>query len=335
MMFNAIGDLAQSLSMRRQNASAQADIMRLTAELSSGQVSDVSSQLNGSFGQLSDIENRMALNAAQRTASVEASTLAGTMQGSLEMVQNRVTDLAGRALTIGQTDDGTSPKLVAAAARGTLDGVISALNGSVAGRPIFAGNSVVASPLAGADELMAAARSAVSGANDAAGVIAALDTFFDAAGGGFETLIYQGGRNDMAPSRLGGGEEVSLSIRADDPAIRTILKDIVSAALSGDDTLALTGAERVSLMRGSAASMTAGLDGLTGLRANLGFAEERIGQSISRNSAEHTSLKMARGDLLSVDLFETASALEQAQLRLETIYTLTARTSRLNLVNFL
>ena len=77
------------------------------------------------------------------------------------------------------------------------------------------------------------------------------------------------------------------------------------------------------------------LDGVTGLRSDLGFAQERIAQSTARNAAERTSLYMARGELLSIDAFEAASALEEVHTQLETIYMITARTSRLSLVNFL
>lgn len=335
MMFHAVGDLAQSLSLRRQSASAQSDVMRLTQEMSSGEVAHVSEHLQGSFGQLADMENRLAVNEPRRMAGAEAATQAATMQGALELIQNRLTDLSDRAMVVSQASEGPALASLGRSANQTLGTIISALNVEVAGRPVFAGSSLNAAPLASAADTMAAARSAVSGAVDAAGVRAALDTFFDMAGGGFETVIYQGGTADLTAFRLGEGEEVVLAIRADDPKVRAILKDTVMAALAADESLALDGAERVSLMRDAGAAMRAGLDQLVGLRANLGFAEERIGHSISRNAAEHSALKMARSDLLAVDLFETASALEQAQLRLETIYTLTARTARLNLVNFL
>jgi len=74
---------------------------------------------------------------------------------------------------------------------------------------------------------------------------------------------------------------------------------------------------------------------VTRLRADLGAAEARIGQAESRIAAETTALQIARNDLVSVDVFETAGELEQVQFQLETLYTLTARAARLNLVNFL
>jgi flagellar hook-associated protein 3 FlgL len=48
-----------------------------------------------------------------------------------------------------------------------------------------------------------------------------------------------------------------------------------------------------------------------------------------------TSLNIARNDLASVDMASTAVDLEQIQSQLEMLYTLTARSARLSLMNFL
>ena len=335
MMFHAIGDLAQSLTLRRQSAEAQSDVLRLTQELSSGRVSDVALHLQGSFGQLADMESRITVNTAQRSANAEAATQATVMQDSLEMVQGRLGDLSQRILAVGSSPGDPALSALTKGATETLDSIVSALNATAAGRPLFAGNALDSPPLVRASEILTAARVAVAGAVDADDVMTALDTFFDAPGGGFENAVYQGGTEDMAPHRLGHGEEVSLSIRADDPKLRAALKDTVAAALAGDDTLTLDLDARHKLMGMSGASMSGSVDGIIGLRSDLGFAEERIDQASSRNAAERTSLEMARNGLVSADPFDTATALEDAQLRLEMIYTLTARTQRLNLVNFL
>jgi flagellar hook-associated protein 3 FlgL len=335
MNSHSIGDLAQSLTLRRQSASLKSELIRLTQELSSGQVADVTRHLNGNFDQIGDIENRIALSDARGVAVNEALIHATAMQVALEHVQTQMVDASGVATLASDAAGGSAISAAAFSARGALDAIVSALNTEVAGRPVFAGTSLDASPIASADTLMDAVISAVSGATDALGVIAALDAFFGDSGGGFETVIYQGGSQDMSPFRLGEGEAVRLSIRADNSVLRGALKDTVMASLVGEDTLALNGGERLALLRQASGSMRTQIDGLTNLRSDLGYAEGRIGQSASRNAAERTSLLMARGDLLSVDLFDTASKLEQVQLQLETIYTLTARTSRLNLVNFL
>ena len=103
-----------------------------------------------------------------------------------------------------------------------------------------------------------------------------------------------------------------------------------------DDTaLGLTEADRVALAQEAGVALRTGQEGVVRLQSQLGFAEERIAQAESRIETEITSLGIARNDLLSVDVAESASALEQVQSQLELLYTITARSSRLNLANFL
>jgi flagellar hook-associated protein 3 FlgL len=71
------------------------------------------------------------------------------------------------------------------------------------------------------------------------------------------------------------------------------------------------------------------------LRGNLGFAQARIEQAQTRNESEIAALEIARSDLLSIDPYEAATRLEAAQTQLETLYSVTARLSRLRLVDFL
>lgn len=335
MSFHAIGDLAQFMTARRHNASLQSRMSQLTQELSTGETANVSRHLNASFAQLADVEHQLAVNAAHKTVGSEAAVHAAAMQGALNLVQTQLSDISGTALLAGNGAGGPSLSAVSAAARGGLDTIISALNTSVAGRSVFAGTASDAAPLIDAAGLMNRVRAAVSGAGDTAAVLTALDTFFNAPGGGFETDIYNGGDQSLGAFRLGAGESVQLSIRAEDPALRSVLKNMAVAALANDDQLTLNQSDRVKLLRESGSAMLSDIDGITGIRADLGVAESRIDRSIARIGAETTSLSMMRNEMMSIDRFETASSLEQVQLQLETIYTLTARTSRLNLVNFL
>ncbi len=335
MSFHAIGDLAQFMTTRRHSANLQSRIGQLTHELSTGRTSDVTRSLNASFGHLADVEHQISLNSAFETAATEASVQAGAMQTVLGLVQSQVTDISGTAMLAGNGLNGPALASAAATARGGLDSMVAALNTGVAGRPVFGGTALDSAPLVSSDTLMNAVLVAVSPASDAASVIAALDAFFDTPGGGFETDVYAGGDQDFAAFQLGGGESVQLAVRADNEALKAVLKDTVMAALAGEASLSLSHGERLSLMQQAGNSMLTSVDGVIRIRSDLGVAEARIDQSVARIGAERTSLSMARNELMSVDLFETATALEQAQLQLETIYTLTARTSRLNLVNFL
>jgi flagellar hook-associated protein 3 FlgL len=250
-------------------------------------------------------------------------------------VQTQLTDISDLALLAGGGVDGPQLDAAATGARAGLDAIVSALNTSVSGRPLFSGSDLDSSPLPGSEALMSSVRSALIGATDAAAVRAALDGFFDSPGGGFDAAVYRGGNQDLAAVDLGAGESVRLSLRADDAALRSALKNTVIAALAGDAAITLGRGDRVALMQEAGRALLSDIDAVTGIRSDLGFAEARIDRAVARSSAEQTSLSMMRNEVMSVDLFETASALEQLQLQLETFYTVTARTSRLNLVNFL
>ena len=73
----------------------------------------------------------------------------------------------------------------------------------------------------------------------------------------------------------------------------------------------------------------------TVLAGRLGVVQAVIDQAQTRNSAEESALKLARSDLLSVDSYEATTRMEAAQNQLETLYAVTARLSRLSLVDFL
>jgi flagellar hook-associated protein 3 FlgL len=228
-----------------------------------------------------------------------------------------------------------APSLLATEARGALSAIIGALNGDSAGRTLFSGDRTDVAPLRSADALLAELRTALAAETDRAGIEAALDTFFDGPAGGFEREIYRGGAGAAAGVSLGAGETVALRIRADDPALRAQIKNTAMAALLDDDSLALSGAERRAMAGDLGQRLLAGQDGVIGLRAQLGSAEARIADAQGRLGAEQTSLAIARNDLVSVDVFASATALAAVQFQLEALYTVTARSARLNLAAFL
>ncbi len=335
MNVQSLGDLAQTFAARRQNVQIKQQATRLTEELASGKTADVTQHLAGNFGHLSDIEHDLLVLDSYRVSAQTARFFSAAMQTSLENIQTLTGDLGSTALVAG-TSTGVTPLIsVSAEGKASLDGIIASLNTELAGRSLFSGTDIEAIPLVSADNLLSEVRTALIGTNTAADVITALDTFFDTPGGAFETLIYQGGTASLSPYQLGNGESVTLDVRADDTAFRTILKYTALAAVVNESTLTVSGSDRQELVRHTGEQLLASQDQLIEMRANLGFAEARIDQSEIRISTELSSLEYARGSLLSVDKFKTATELENIQIQLETLYTLTARASRLSLVNFL
>lgn len=335
MNLHTTGDLAQSFALRRQGNTLRQQMDRLTQELSGGRAADLTRHLSGNLARLAEIEHDLATLGAYRVAAQEVTVDAGAMQAALGKVQDVSAALSGDAITVGSVNGGVRIDTFAATARNALGAVFGALNSDVAGRALFSGTRSDRAPLASPDILLNDLRTIIAGAGDTAAVKTAIDSYFDTPGGGFETSIYLGGTTDLAPSLLGSGESVTLSIRADDTALRQQLKAMALAALADDPGLALPESARRDLVREAGVALLAGQDRLTALRADLGATEARLDQSATRIAAEITSLQMSRNTLISVDPFETASALEQVQLQIETLYTLTARASRLTLVRFL
>ena len=65
------------------------------------------------------------------------------------------------------------------------------------------------------------------------------------------------------------------------------------------------------------------------------MAEAQIDAAQARNANESFALQIARNDLVSADPYETASKLQETEAQLEMIYTITARMTRLSLLDYM
>lgn len=333
MVFSGIGDLARHYGMQRHISGLNREMSRLTEELSTGRHADLTKHLSGRHDQLAHVEHALALLQGYGVARAEAAGDLAAMQNALQRVQMLGETLNHAALQA--SDNAAALDNLAEQAHGNLQDMIGALNAGHAGRALFAGQAVDESPLAGAGTLLSDLGDALDGAQGREAVIRVLDDYFGRPGGGFTANIYQGSHMDLAPYELGAGEAVSAALRADDPALRDLLKHTALAALVTDERLDLAPAARHELARHAVDQMIPAQGRLTQIRARLGFAEARLEQAASRMAAETTSLTLLRNNLTAVDPAETATELQAAQSQLEMLYAVTARSARLSLVNFL
>ena len=334
MKIQSIGDLAQSLMLRQQNAGLKQTMQRLTSELSTGRVQDTSKHLSGDYSRLTDIERSMTLLAGYKTAGNEAAVFASATQFALERMQSVTSDLGTDLIQISASTLSSVLETNSATALGQFESLVSALNTDVAGRGLFSGAATDRAAVVGADDLLADLRTAMAGAATAADLRAAADTYFGPAGG-FETTGYSGSNAPIAPMALRDGETVVLDIKADDQAFRNMLKETALAALATDPAFGLSRTEQAEVMNTAGQNLLTVQDDLTNLRAGVGFAEARIENFQARTEAERISAEYAKGALLSVDPYEAATRLEDAQFQLESLYSVTVRLSRLNLTSFM
>lgn len=335
MTVNSIGDLARGFVLRQQGDLLKSQMTRLTEELSSGVTTNTTRHLSGNFMQLGDVKHKLAMLGSHRVVAEQGRIESAAMQTALDRIAREAGLLSDTALALGTGTGASSFSTLSKEARGTVGAILSTLNVSAGGKSLFSGDAVTSPAVSRLDDFMIAIRNAAAGSASAADVTAAMDDFFETPGGGFETLVYQGSTSPRASFPLGEGESVSLDLRADDPAIRATLKQAAIASLLDDPGVILTSADQVELVRQVGEALLNTQNRVTGIQADLGFAESRIDRAASRISTEMYVLTEVQAELLAIDPFAAASELETVQIRLETLYTLTSRMSRLNLVNFL
>ena len=333
MNMYSIGDMAQIFLSRRQNMLLKNQINDLTTALSTGVVADKTSHLGGNYGYLTDIEHDLEVLKGYKVAANEASTMTEIMQGALEQIQDSMEGVQQSAVMVTSTTNIAAITTTSIAAIDSLNQIVSSLNTFSGGRALFSGTDVGTTPLVSADDILTNALAAVGGATTVADIDAALETYF--MGAGFNTDIYQGGTDFLSPIQLGEGESVDLTLKADDVALRAVMKATVMTALATDPALGLSVAEQGELVQLGGAQLFSAHSELTGVRAKLGFTEARVEESLTRIATESLGLEYAKSELIAADPFEIAARLENAQFQLEALYTVTARTASLNLMNYL
>lgn len=336
MTFTAIGDLAQSLQLRRENARLSADLQRLTTELATGRKADLRTSLSGDFGSLAAFEATITRLDAFNTAAAEARQRADTVQLSLGLVAEE----AGRAAnSLLLSETGGQPALVdiaAGDAARVFDTAISALNVQFAGETLFGGRSTDGPALADTETILAALETAATGAGvaTAADLEAVVDAWF-APGGDFDTVAYLGTTDPRAPARIGPNSEAAAPPLASDPALRDTLAGLALATLVDRGALPGLFEERAAATQRAGEKLIQSGDALTDLRAAVGVSQERIALAETTNAAERAAADLARNELIAADPFEAATALEATRVQIETLFSITARLSRLSLSEFL
>jgi len=333
--FVSIGDMALHFHMRQQNTQLKADIQRFAKEMTAGLTTDVSKTVKGDFLPLSEIERSLTVLSSFERANTEAALYASTMQTSLETLQD-ITHTVGPILL--QASNARQPSLIETAAgdaKQKFIATVSTLNTQIAGRNLFSGAATDSKSLASAESILTALQTAIAGKTTTAEVWTAVNTWFDAPGGGFESSAYIGSDIGVSSFQIGTNDQAALDIKANHSAFRETLKGLAVAALVSEGALSGDPDEQFSLIESAGEHLLGAEGGLVALRAHVGFVEAQIENASAQNVAEKSAMEVAWNSLIGVDEFDAAARLQAAQSQLETLYTLTARISRLTLADYL
>ncbi|SOC06714.1 flagellin [Rhodobacter maris] len=336
MKYVSVGDMAQTYTMRNHNAQLKTTMTRLSEELVTGVAQDVGAAVGGDFTALASITHSLQRIESYDQAAKEMALSTSTQQTALETIQTHAQSVGSELVAAGTTGVSTSVDATLQDAAYRFSSIVQSLNVSVSGRYLMSGVATDTRPVASADDILAALKAETSGMTTATEIIEAVNDWFDqpeGSGSGFLDEAYFGSTTATSAVAVSETESAQLTVTAADPAIRNMLKGFALAALATDDTLSETA--RAALASSAGGQIINAENALTTTRANLGSVEELISDAQTRNANQKTALSLAQLDLIGVDEYDTATALEAVETQLETLYTLTSRLSQLSLTDYI
>ncbi|MBN2759439.1 MAG: hypothetical protein JXQ79_02980 [Rhodobacteraceae bacterium] len=327
-------DASQSMMLRRMGAQLKNNVSKLTTELSSGQHLDKPRALNGALAHLAHIEHGLRLSARHIETANFLSTIVSAQQEALGRLGEITQTLALDFQISKQGPDSLVMSDATARARDGFADVIGLLNTKVAGRHLFSGAAGDQRPYADPDVILNALLTSLPATSSTADIRDHVQAWF-AEGGGFDTIAYLGGAEASTGIDLGGGVSVQPGISGADPALRKSLAGLALGAIGEALTPRLSAPERRSLLDMSAEALFGAEASRIALAAQTGAMEARIDEAKTRAQSTGATLEIARTELLAADPYQTATALEAATQRLDALYLVTARLSRLSLTEYM
>ncbi len=343
MSMTPAGDMANALFLRRQTATLKSIVARHSQELTTGKAADPLRKLRGDSALLASIErSRIALEAYDM-ATTEARLHTAAQQRVLERLRVDAMDVAGQLLNFGTAVPLQMVDTAGRIGKAAFEDAVNALNTQVGGRHIFSGVASDGPALKPPEDILTALRAAVAGATSAEEVAARVTAWFTPgdADEGFMEGAFDGSDTAKGPVSLSPGERIFMTVTAARPELRDLLSGLAMAALvghadaDGNRVLADQPSERAQLLATSAIKLAGAPVGVTALAGELGDTEARIEAATTRNANERTALELALNDLIAVDAYDAATRLEEARVRIESLFALTARLQRMTLTEFL
>lgn len=328
-----LGDMAHSFLLRKQSLALQRESQRLSTEVATGRAPDTAGAVKGDLVPLSAIETSLRRLEGYKSATADAELYATAMQATLGKIDKLSEDLATTLLSAGRGGQTRMLPNAGVDAEGRLDSALTALNIQVGGRTAFAGENVQGAAIVDKDTLLGLLDGVVAGAATGADVADRIAAWF-ADPAGFAAQGYLGG-DPLGAVPVSQAQDVRLDITAADPAIRTTIEGLALAAMLNRASVPQdTGAKTVIASRAGDTLMGV-KTARTDLAARLGMTEQRIADAKEHNDAEKSAMTLARSALLDTDPYEASTRLEATETQIETLYAVTARLSRLSLVDFL
>ncbi|RFC63006.1 flagellar hook-associated family protein [Fulvimarina endophytica] len=352
-----VSSFSLSAAPRNSVSRIQQELTIAQKQVATGRFADVGEALGVTVGRTISMRAEMSNIEKLKGANTSIAQRFDTMQAVLETAAGSGENLMSSIISNGSTDEGIATnRRLALANIGQLVGV---LNSSYGSRYLFGGGKTDTVPMK-SDIVNDYATSQASGTVDTA-----WQTFVTANAGGDPSLVtadqmksfldnefaalFVTGNTDPAlntwdlhwsnasssqtQARIGESDLITTSASANDDGFRNMMKSYAMLAnLSGES---LSDEARQVLTSRSVETLSTGLSQVTDLRSEIGIGQERISRANDGLKAQTFILKVAIGKEEEVDSYEAAIRVTNLTNNLEASYALTARISRLSILNYL
>ncbi|MFM2045921.1 MAG: putative flagellar hook-associated protein 3 FlgL [Pseudomonadota bacterium] len=345
-----------TLSLARQTRNSirlmQGEVADRNQELSTGRRIDVAGSIGSRTATLVDLRNARAQVEEFRTSLQAQGSRLTIMQNALAEVRGAATKVRDLALSVSGSGEGPQAGAIDEAARDALQVLQSMLNTSQSGRFLFAGIRFDQRPVQPQDEVGPSGlspRQAVAQAVAAAGPITAaadVDALIDGPGGltdlftdanpadpaSFSNTFFLGSTQQVV-GRAGDGLPITYRATGGDPAMRDLMQGL--HLLAGVPHGSVPGEAYTRVAERGWQQITAALDQLVEIQGVLGLEEEAVDRAARQYDVQATLISTQVVRLEEADPYETSLRLNTLQTQLEASLSITARISRLSLVDFL
>lgn len=334
MPVSSLGDMTLHFQSLRNTGSMKTRLATLSQEMSSGIVSDITRSLKGDTRAFDALSNEISTIQAFQENNSETSNALDALQLTLQRADAQRENSSSSFLTITIDSSRNQTENAALSARAAFFDVVNGLNSSFGERSMLSGTAVDQLPFADPAAMLASIVADVGGATQKDDVIAAIDAWFDDAGGGFETVGYLGNQKSLQRS-ISSDMSIELDAKGDDPAFRDVLKGFAYGAVAQEISATLPDRELADLIQSSGVQLLESADGFSYLQGQVGEVQQAVADGETANAHQLSTYELARSDLVKADPFETAIMLQDVQTQLETHFAVTARLSNLSLMDFL
>lgn len=335
MPIQSIGDLSKQFTSLRSGGQIKSDLARLSNELSTGRVSDVTEHLGGDTRQLSGINHSLKMLKAYKLAADETSMLLNHLQLSLGHIDSIRESTTSTLFTVTENSSQQQIGLASEQAKSSFQDIVSTLNGQFAGKHTMGGTNIDSAPLVDADAMLSDILAAIGSTTTTTDIKQIVSNWFDDPSGGFATFAYQGQTGSPISKSVQPNQNLEIDVNANDQSIRNILKATALAAVISELPVGVTLSEQGSLIQFAGTEMLGAASDASSLQSRIGYLQESVEVSRAQIAAETSTFTIAFNDLTSADPFETATQLEAVRTQLETHFTITGRLSRLSLVEYI